>query len=130
MKQMPAKRIGVGDRGGFSLIELIFAICFLGIGLLGVATIFPMGTRFVNAAKVTSSGVAFAREKMEELQSASVENPLLVEGQYTDSEGVFTRDWTVTDDEPMTGMKRLLVIASWETPQGTRRVALETYVFR
>jgi type II secretory pathway pseudopilin PulG len=130
VNKMLAKRIGVGDRGGFSLIELIFAICFLGIGLLGVATVFPMGTRFVNAAKVTSSGVAFAREKIEELQSAPANSTLLVEGQYSDSEGVFTRDWTVTDDTPMAGMKRLLVITAWETPQGTRRVALETYIFR
>jgi type II secretory pathway pseudopilin PulG len=130
VNKMLAKRIGVGDRGGFSLIELIFAICFLGIGLLGVATVFPTGTRFVNAAKVTSSGVAFAREKMEELQSASVDSPLLVEGSYSDSEGVFTRDWQVVDNNPMAGMKRLLVTVSWETSQATRRVALETYIFR
>ena len=130
MSKTLRKRIGAGGREGFSLIELIVAICFLAIGLLGIATVFPMGTRFVNAAKVTSSGVAFAREKMEELQSADADSPLLVEGQYSDEEGVFTREWTVIDDTPMTGMKRLTVIASWETPQGTRRVELETYIFR
>lgn len=129
MSRIFSKRMGKG-RGGFSLVELIFAILFLGIGLLGIATVFPLGTRFVNAAKVTSSGVAFAREKMEELQSSSSTSPLLIAGSYSDSEGAFTRQWTVTDNTPMAGMKRLEVVASWETPQGTRQVELETYIFR
>lgn len=130
MSKMLKTRLRIGDRTGFSLIELIFAICFLGVGLLGIATVFPMGTRFVNAAKVTSSGVAFAREKMEELQSATAESPLLAAGTYSDSEGVFTRTWTVTDGTPMAGMKRLVVTTSWDTAQGERSVSLETYVFR
>ena len=123
------KRIPAPGSKGFSLIELIFALVFLGIGLLGVAAVFPLGTRFVNSSKITSTAVAFSREKIEELQTLSLSNPYLTEGSYSDEQGPYNRAWTVTDDTPMAGMKKIQVITSWESPQGTRQVALDTYVF-
>jgi type IV pilus assembly protein PilV len=118
-----------GERG-FSLVELLFAMILLSIGLLGVASVFPLGTRFVSAGKITSTAVALAGEKMEELQSMPANSLSLNEGTYSDDVAPYTRSWTITDDTPMTGMKHIQVSTSWESPQGTRQVTLDTYVFR
>ena len=116
--------------GGFSLVELIFAMVLLAIGLLGVAAVFPLGTRFVSAGKITSTAAALSAEKMEELQSLPADDAQLQEGSYSDEVTPYSRTWTITDDVPMAGMKQLQVTTSWESPQGTRNVTLDTYVFR
>ncbi len=130
MKGTLRKRFDHKGRAGFSLIELIFAMVFLAIGLLGVATVFPLGTRFVNSAKINTTAVALSKEKLEELQASPSGSASLVQGSYSDSTGVYTRNWTVVDGTPMAGMKGLTVSTSWETSKGTRDVVLETYIFR
>jgi prepilin-type N-terminal cleavage/methylation domain-containing protein len=114
---------------GFSLIELLVALVFMGIGLLGVAAVFPLGTRFVNSSKITSTAIALSREKIEELEIASSVSPSMAQGSYSDTQGPFQRDWTITDDTPMSTMKRIQVTTSWDSPQGRRQVTLDTYVF-
>lgn len=123
------KRIKVPGSKGFSLIELLFALVFLGIGLLGVAAVFPLGTRFVNSSKITSTAVALSREKIEELQTMSFASPSLAEGSYSDEQGPYQRSWTITDNTPLTTMKKIQVTTSWDSPQGNRQVILDTYVF-
>jgi len=131
----PAARNAAPQRGaaagrrGFSLVELIVAIVFLAIGLLGVAAVFPLGTRSVNQAKLTSAAVALAAAKMEELESAPRGSPALAAGTYTDTRGVFTREWVIQDDVPIQGMKRVRVRTTWQGPRGARQVELETYIF-
>jgi prepilin-type N-terminal cleavage/methylation domain-containing protein len=126
LKQLANRR---GERG-FSLVELLFAMVLLSIGLLGVASIFPLGTRFVSAGKITSTAVALASEKMEELQSMPANSLSLNEGSYSEDVSPYTRSWVITDDSPIVGMKQIRVTTSWDSPQGTRQVTLDTYVFR
>lgn len=123
------KRTRVPGTKGFSLIELLFALVFLGIGLLGVAAVFPLGTRFVNSSKITSTAVALSREKIEELQTMPYTSPSLAEGSYSDEQGPYQRSWTVTDSMPLATMKKIQVTTSWDSPQGRRHVILDTYVF-
>ena len=130
MYKMLKKRVQVPGSKGFSLLELLFALVFLGIGLLGVAAVFPLGTRFVNASKITSTAVALAREKMEELQSLPTLSPALQQGSYSDEQGPYQRSWTITDGTPMANVKKLQVTTTWDSPQGTRHVTLDCYHFR
>ena len=125
-------RRGLHTRGaaGFSLLELVFAMVLLSIGLLGIAAIFPLGTRFVNSGKITSTAVALSSEKMEELQSLPTNSISLEAGTYSDEITPYQRSWTITDDQPMAGMKLFQVTTSWNTEKGTREVTLETYAFR
>jgi Tfp pilus assembly protein PilV len=102
----------------------------LSIGLLGVASIFPLGTRFVNSGKITSTAVALANEKMEELQALPGDSLDLQAGTYSDEITPYKRNWSIVDDMPIAGMKHIQVTASWKASRGTRQVTLETYVFR
>lgn len=124
------RRFKIRGSSGFSLLELVFAMVLLSIGLLGVASIFPLGTRFVNSGKITSTAVAFASEKMEELQSLPGDSAELQAGTYSDEITPYKRNWSIVDDMPIAGMKHLQVTTSWDTSRGTRQVTLETYVFR
>lgn len=130
MRGRLTRRLKIKGSSGFSLLELVFAMVLLSIGLLGVASVFPLGTRFVNQGKITSTAVALASEKMEELQSLPGDSSDLQAGTYSDEITPYKRNWSIVDDVPIAGMKHIQVTTLWKTSRGTRQVTLETYVFR
>jgi Tfp pilus assembly protein PilV len=124
MKPRPGARSGAG----FSLIEVIFALTFLAVGILAVAAMIPAGTRGVTQSRVLTSGLMASQVKLEELKGTPYAS--LVPGTFSDTTSVFTRTWTVTDSIPMAGCKRLDVTAQWTDSHGTQTAQLVSYVSR
>lgn len=116
--------------GGFSLIEVLFAIAFLGFGLLAVAQMIPLATRQVTSSKVLTDAVAAGQTKMEELKMLDYADADLAAGSHTDSVGRFTRTWTVTDDVPSSGTKRVDLSVTWENAQGSQEATMTTHIMR
>ena len=114
--------------GGFSLIEIIFALTFLAVGILAVASMIPAGTRGVTQSRVLTSGLMAAQVKLEELKGTAYTS--LTPGTFTDTTSVFVRTWTVTDSVPMAGCKRIAVSAQWTDSHGAQSAQLSSYVSR
>lgn len=117
-----------GGGAGFSLIEVIFALTFLAVGILAVAAMIPAGTRGVTQSRVITSGVMAAQVKMEQLRGTAFMS--LTPGTFSDTTSVFTRTWTVTDSVPMAGCKRIQVTSSWIDNHGAESTLLTSYVTR
>ena len=113
-------------QGGFSLIEVVFALTFLAIGILAVASMIPAGTRGVTQSRVLTSGLMAAQVKMEDLKGKDFMT--LTAGTYTDTTSVFTRTWVITDSIPMAGCKKIDVTAQWTDSHGTQSTNLVSYV--
>jgi len=113
---------------GFSLIEVMIAMTFLAIGLMGIAQLVPLGMAGVTQARVRTNAVQAAQEKMDELRASDFSSPALTAGTYTETNGNYTLNWTVTDNVPVPGSKRIELGSSWNAPRGTQNVALTTYV--
>lgn len=122
------RRPRAGAGAGFSLIEVMFALTFLAVGILAVASMIPAGTRGVSESRTITSGLMAAQLKLEELRGTPYAS--LVAGSQTDSVSVFTRSWTVTDSIPTAGCKRVLVTASWTDARGAQSTTLTSYVTR
>jgi Tfp pilus assembly protein PilV len=116
---------GQGE-GGFSLIEVVFALTFLAVGILAVAAMIPAGTRGVTQSRVLTSGLMAAQVKLEDLKGKPFLT--LVPGTYTDTTSVFTRSWTITDSIPMAGCKKIDVSSRWTDSHGTQTAQLVSYV--
>jgi Tfp pilus assembly protein PilV len=114
--------------GGFSLIEVLFALTFLAVGILAVASMIPAGTRGVTQSRVITSGLMAAQIKMEDLKGTTF--AALNPGTFSDTTSVFTRTWTVTDSVPMAGCKRIQVTSRWTDNHGTQTTSLTSYVTR
>jgi len=112
--------------GGFSLIEVVFALTFLAIGILAVASMIPAGTRGVTQSRVLTSGLMSAQIKLEELKGKDF--TLLTPGSFSDTTSVFTRTWTITDSIPMAGCKKIDVVSRWTDSHGTQTAQLSSYV--
>lgn len=115
------------DRG-FSLLEVLFALTFLAVGIMAVASMIPAGTRGVSQSRVLTSGLMVATVKMEQLKSTPYLS--LAPGTFSDTTSVFTRTWTVQDSVPMAGCKKVTVTARWNDSHGTQSTVLNSYVSR
>ena len=114
------------DSKGFSLIEVMVAMTFLGIGLLAVAQMVPAGMVGLTQARLRTTAIHDAQVKMDELRARDFSE--LVAGSYTESDSTRNLAWTITVDDPIAGMKRIDMAASWQHVTGTRSVDLNTYV--
>ncbi len=112
--------------GGFSLIEILFALTFLAVGILAVASMIPAGTRGVTQSRALTSGLMAAQVKLEDLKGTPFTS--LTPGTYSDSTSWYQRTWTVTDSVPMAGCKRLDVSVTWIDARGTQSTQLTSYV--
>jgi Tfp pilus assembly protein PilV len=114
--------------GGFSLLEVLFALTFLAVGILAVASMIPAGTRGVSQSRVLTSGLMMGQRKMEQLKG-TVYNSLMP-GTFSDTVSVYQRTWTVTDSVPMAGCKKIEVTTRWTDSHGSQSTVLTSYVSR
>jgi len=114
------------NSGGFSLVEVVFALTFLAIGILAVASMIPAGTRGVTQSRVLTSGLMAAQVKMEDLKGKDFNT--LAAGTFTDTTSVFTRTWVITDSIPMAGCKKIDVTSRWNDSHGAQTAQLVSYV--
>lgn len=113
---------------GFSLLEVLFALTFLAVGIMAVASMIPAGTRGVSQSRVLTGGLMAATVKMEELKSTPYMS--LTAGTNSDTTSVFTRTWTVQDSVPMAGCKKITVTTQWVDSRGSQSTVLNSYVSR
>jgi type IV pilus assembly protein PilV len=118
-----AKKKVCGNQPGFTLLEVLIAISILTIGLLGVAQMQIMGIRGNYFSGNTTTALALAEEKMEDLlgdtytavaSGNDANNPIDETGQ---AGGIYTRIWVVADDNPITDTKTVTVNVSWANHQ-------------
>jgi prepilin-type N-terminal cleavage/methylation domain-containing protein len=127
-KSIDVRRRQVGGDKGFSLLEVLFALTFLAVGIMAVASMIPAGTRGVSQSRVLTTGLMATQVKMEELKGTPFQS--LAPGTFTDTTSVFTRTWTVTDSVPMAGCKKLTVTSQWTDSHGNQSTVLTSYVSR
>jgi prepilin-type N-terminal cleavage/methylation domain-containing protein len=135
----PAAPGDVAARAGFSLIELMVAMVLLGLGILTVANMFPLGSRTQLRDRLRTSATELAQQKMEQLRMRTWSDADLDVGTHPDAdgetlvldgEGTFVRYWVV---EAQTGsfadMKKVTTRVVW-TYQTPDTIDLVTYFRR
>ncbi|MFV9690400.1 MAG: type IV pilus modification PilV family protein [Desulfobacteria bacterium] len=95
------------DNKGFTLIEILIAICILGFGLLATAQMQAVAIKGNSFANKTTTASTLAQYKMEELRGSA--SP--VSG--ADTKEGYIRTWTVDDKTPATGLRTLTISITW-----------------
>jgi len=130
MKRRLMKLFRSRNQAGHSLVEAMVAMGVLGVGMLGVAQMIPAALSNVGDAQQRTNGIQAAQVRMEELKTSDYDSAALVAGTYTESTGSYELAWTITDDTPTTGCKRVDLSATWQDIKGPQDVELTTYVTR
>ena len=117
---------------GVGLIEILIAIVLFGIGVSLAMRTLPDSNVAMTRGRNITTATNFAQEKVEELMSIPFTNADLASGTHADPENpidrTFSRNWTVTDDAPVQGMKTVAVSVSFETANDDSTVTLTTFI--
>ena len=113
---------------GFSLIEIMVAMTFLGIGLLAIAQLIPMGMVGITDARIRTNAVQTGQQVLDQLRATDFDEPALTAGTYTQSDGRYNLVWTITDNVPVPGMKRVDLNATWGDSADVDTVSFSTYL--
>jgi prepilin-type N-terminal cleavage/methylation domain-containing protein len=124
------------DERGVTLIEVMFALIVLSLGVLAVGQLFPAGSRAQVNARMTSAANYYAQEQIEELQTLDFASAALGAGRHPTSGvnavgdgGHLGRYYEVTAmTSPLDNVKKVTVTVQWAG--GSRSVSTTTYVRR
>lgn len=120
-----------GDEKGLTLVELLVVCVIIAIAFMGLAGLFPVGTQHINESKQRTIATDLAQEKMEALLEVSSTDSDLTEGTHADPSNPvrsnFNRYWSVTNDTPIVGMKRIEVWVTYPHGTTTREVRLVSH---
>lgn len=108
----------IEDNAGFTLLEIMFAMVVLAVGLLGVAAMqltAIQGNSFGNKLSEATDRIESRMEIIKKMPHDSIQN----EEEDMDTEG-FTRKTIVQADTPRSGVKTVNVEVSWNDNHGTK----------
>jgi prepilin-type N-terminal cleavage/methylation domain-containing protein len=129
-----AKRYGINDEYGFTLVEVMMAIVILGVALLAFAGVSFYSITQASGADMLTSATTLAMDQAENIKSLPYEdvtsgedpnNPVDSTGQ---PDGHFTREWVVEDDVPDAGTKTVTITVSYNDQGRTEEVRIMTIV--
>jgi type II secretory pathway pseudopilin PulG len=119
------------DETALTLVELLVVCVIIGIAFLGLAGLFPLGTRNLSESRMRTVATDLAQEKLEDLINLNRNHADLVAGTHNDPANpvrtTFNRHWSVADDTPTAGMKRIEVWVTYPRGSGTREIRAVTY---
>ena len=111
---------------GFTLVEVLFAVAFLSLSLFAVLQVFPVAFNLERLSQTRSQAMALAQEKMEQIYSQDyfdIAPGELLEGNLDPPFNQFSRqinveyvDGSLEARGTDTGLKKVTVIVSWESP--------------
>jgi type IV pilus modification protein PilV len=106
---------------GFTLIEALIAMAIFSIGILAVGSMQLWNTKNNTTGNFTTQATMLARQKIEELKTAS-DITALANG--SDTVGIYTRKWEPSNLSSTS--RKLKVTVEWTRRSQNRSVVLES----
>lgn len=100
---------------GFTLVEVMLAVCILSIGLLAIASMHVSAIDGNSNSRRLTEAMNYTQDKLEELQTLSYSDDLLKSGDRTEANPPdgYTIAWNVSVDNPFEDAKLITVTSSW-----------------
>ncbi len=125
-------KVAQNDRG-FSLIELLIAMCVMALGMLAAASMQYSAVRNNTTGNTSTQANMLAKATLEMLKSQSIESTTLAVGDYVDPSpvdadgnpgGIYNRSWRI--DPLGASTRRISVTVAWTRFGSTRQVTMRT----
>ena len=137
-----------GDREkGYTLLEVIFSICIISIGLLGVASMQAGAIRGNHFADGVSIGSTWASDKLEKLMAtaedsyddaslkdtdgdgdAGLDHGTSATADYEETKGKYSIFWNISVDSLLSNTKTISVIVTWKNHGDDKSVTMRHIV--
>jgi prepilin-type N-terminal cleavage/methylation domain-containing protein len=124
---------------GYTLIELMFVVVILSIGILATAKLFPLASRQQIRDRMRTAGNYYAQDKIETLRGLGFTDPALEDGRHPAGNaaevvgpaGSWHRFYQVEAlTDPLPNLKRVSVTVYWKAAAQDDSTAVTTYIGR
>lgn len=129
------------QQGGFSLIEVLIAVCILTIGILSVNAMQINAISGNLTAKHTTESTSWGSDRVESLLSLDYTDPALndgdgdgdaglndvdanADGSMTSPDGEYNIFWNVSENSPINGVKTINVVINRQVNGLTKTVTM------
>ncbi|MEJ2165264.1 MAG: prepilin-type N-terminal cleavage/methylation domain-containing protein [Desulfobacterales bacterium] len=116
-RQAAAMLSGKKGGQGFTLLEVLIAIAIFSIGILAVGTMQINSVNSNTGARIHTEASTWLVDRIERMAAMSYDDPALAAGTHSVDQGIYTISWTVVDDSPVAGAKRIAVTATGTHPR-------------
>ena len=118
---------GTGEEG-FTILEILFAVCVLTIGILAVASMQVASINGNGLAGDLSVATCVATDQMEKLIQESYEDIATTTSPV--SLGIYSVNWTVAEDAVFDDTKTVTLVVSWTLRGVPKRVTIQRVIPR
>ena len=124
---MKAVKKNLKERG-FTLVEVMVAICVFSIGMLAVASMQVSGTQGTASAKWNTGAAVWASDQIEKIISLPYDHADLTNGAHAGpTEDQYAISWNVQDNWLVDNTKRITVTVAWDDRWLNRTVSFVYY---
>jgi prepilin-type N-terminal cleavage/methylation domain-containing protein len=106
-----------GNSRGFTLMEVLLACAIFSIGILAVGAMQISSVNSNTGARIHTEEHTWVLDQIERLTALSYDDADLAAGTRSVAQGPYTVTWTVVDDSPVAGVKRIAVTATGSQPR-------------
>ena len=103
---------------GFTLIEVLMAMAIFSLGMMAVGALQINSTNSNASARIHTEEYTWVVDQIERLTALPYDDDDLEAGDHSVDQDPYTVSWTVADDDPVVGAKRIT-----ETADGSHRRA-------
>jgi len=123
------KRLGRrSSEEGFTLIESMFALVFLSVGLLAIAQLIPLAGMQLTSSRNHTQAQEAAQTQLDNLGLLDYDDAALTAGSHVVNDGTRTITYTVQNNVPLTGTKRVNLRVTWTEGGGTKSINYTTLI--
>ena len=121
----------LSDDSGISFIDLMLSLVVLTIGVLAMMDLQVIATRSNASSNGTVIAISLAEEKMETIKNTTftgiVSQPSTT---WTDpvTKIIYTTTATVTNNQPISGVKKVDVTVTWSDKAGNHTIPMATVI--
>ncbi len=125
-------KVAQNDRG-FSLIELLIAMCVMALGMLAAASMQYSAVRNNTTGNTATQANMLAKATLEMLKNQNIESTALAVGDYVDPSpvdadgnpgGIYNRSWRI--DPLGASTRRISVTVAWTRFGSYRQITMRT----
>lgn len=121
----------LSDDSGISFIDLMLSLVVLTIGVLALMDLQVIATRSNTSSQGTVAAISLAEEKMETIKNTpftSIVSQPSTTWKDPATGTIYTTTTTVTNNQPISGVKKVDVTVTWSDKAGAHKIPMATVI--
>ena len=119
--------------GGFSILENVISVAIFSVGILSISMLFTQTMTYTHFSEKFAVADNLAKAELEKMWNTPYSNVVSGSTVKTVDNVDFTLTWTVQDNQPINGVKYIVMRVDWKdlsSMEKGRKIEIETIISR